>query len=345
MDDDPTGMNDDLSALMGSQHGLVLRRQAYDAGLSPAQVDRRRRQGDWVAVRQGVYAGAALWESLDPFVGRPRLRVLAASLAMKAPHVLSHDSAALMLGMPVLLGEPELVHVTRWLVLGGRTTTGVKHHRAPMAPCQIEEVDDIPVLDAARTAVDIAREHGERHGLVACDSALRRGVPRAGLWAAVAPMVCWPGVTVVRRCIELADAGAESVGESLLRLMVLGLGIGEVQTQFGLRGHGRDGWCDLRVGRHVFEFDGRVKYRPVEDGGLARRPPEEVLWREKLRQDWLTGFRLGTSRVTWADLTPRQWRATERRLLQEYTSTHDALGVSIADLAPFVIRREGGVGL
>ena len=89
------------------------------------------------------------------------------------PYVLSHDSAALVLGMPVLLGEPELVHVTRWEVLGGRTTTGVKHHRAPFTPRQVVEVGGVPVLEEARTAVDIAREGGLLPG---CP----RATPRCG---------------------------------------------------------------------------------------------------------------------------------------------------------------------
>ena len=50
-----------------------------------------------------------------------------------------------------------------------------------------------PMLDLARTAVDIARERGIKDGLVACDSAMRMGVTRAELQAAVEPMEHWPG--------------------------------------------------------------------------------------------------------------------------------------------------------
>ena len=31
-------------------------------------------------------------------------------------------------------------------------------------------------------------------------------------------------------------------------------------------------WCDLRVGRHVVDLDGHLKYRPVAVGGLAVDP-------------------------------------------------------------------------
>ena len=40
----------------------------------------------------------------------------------------------------------------------------------------------------------------------------------------------------------------------------------------------------MRIGCHVFEFDGRVKYRRTEDGGVADRPPDEVVWEEKKRE-------------------------------------------------------------
>ena len=53
---------------------------------------------------------------------------------------------------------------------------------------QIEFVGNRPVLDRARTVADIAREHGLRHGVVAADSALRAGVTRSQLEAAVRPM-------------------------------------------------------------------------------------------------------------------------------------------------------------
>ncbi len=322
---------------MGRQHGLVLRRQACAAGLSAPQVDRLRRTGEWVAVRPGVYASASLWQSLDEYVGRPRLRALAASLSMHHPHVLSHDSAALLLRLPVLLEQPETVHVTRAGVLGGRSATGITHHKAGYAATQVVTVDGVRVLDAARTAVDIARHLGERHGLVACDSALRAGVTRADLEAAIAPMSCWPGVTSARRCVQLADSESDSVGESLLRLVVLGLGIGSVHLQFGLAHRGTEAWGDLRVGRHLFEFDGRIKYRSVEDGGVATKEPDQVLWEEKLRQGWLTGFRLGTSRVTWADLMPDRRRSTEIRLRREHAMTQAAYGADISDLTPYIL--------
>ncbi|WP_193612052.1 hypothetical protein [Nocardioides lijunqiniae] len=280
---------------------------------------------------------AVLWESLDVHVGRPLLRARAASRNMLVPHVMSHDSAALAHGLPILAAAPELVHITRFGVVGSRTKHGVKHHRAPHRPEELVEIDGIWTLDRARTAVDIAREHGLRHGLAACDSALRLGVSRADLWEAVAPMTCWPYVTLAREAVGLADHRADNVAESLTRLLVLELGVGPVEPQFGLRDGSRVAWCDVRVGRHVVEFDGRLKYRPATLGGVATVDPELVRWREKRRQDWICGFQLGMSRITWADVQPDRWEATKRRVLREYDATRARYGTSIADLAPYVI--------
>ena len=187
--------------------------------------------------------------------------------------------------------------------------------------------------------MDIAREHGLRGGLPACDSALRLGVPRRDLELATEAMASWPYVTAPRAAVALADPGAESVGESLSRLVLDELGLGPIETQFGLREGARVVWCDLRVGRHIVEFDGRVKYRRAEHGGVSTRDPDEVVWREKRRQDFVCGFKLGMSRVTWGDLMPDQWEATKRRVLREYDDTTARFGFNIDDLAPFVVRR------
>lgn len=331
-------VNKGIAAVMTEQGGLVLRRQALKSGMSVEEIKRLVRRGEWVAVRRGVYTTRSLWEAIEPRE-RPLLEVRAASLNMVMPHVISHDSAALLHGMPVLEATPRLVHITRFGVQGSRTRHGVKHHRAPFKPEQIVFVDGLPVLDVPRTAVDICREHGRRHGLVACDSALRSTGDRSLLHEAAAPMRSWRHITVVRDCIDRADAGAESVGESLFRDLIDELGLGPIDTQFGLSDGTRTVFCDMRVGRHGFEFDGRLKFRTGADGGVATRDPADVLWEEKKRQDFICGFKLGMSRAVWADLMPDRREATKKRVLREYTDTCARFGTAIDDLAPYLVRR------
>jgi hypothetical protein len=321
------------------QHCLILRRQARASGMGDDEITALLRSGEWVAVRRGVYTTRIHWESLDPYVGRPRLEVWAALLIKQTPQIASHDSAAYLHGLDILDAQPRLVHITRHGALGGRTRHGVKHHKAPMRPDQIMFVDGQPVLDVPRTVADIAREHGLRHGIVAAGSALRSGVSRRALRAAVEPMRCWPNVTVVRRAVEWADGRCENPGEDLTLLMLKQLGFTDVEPQFGLQDNGRIAWVDFRIRRHLLEFDGRLKYRPVQEGGVATRPPSEVLWMEKQRQDWLCGFKLGMSRLTWVDVQPDNWCQTQARLLREILATDALFGTSIDDLAPYRVRR------
>lgn len=323
---------------MSQQHGLLLRRQALAAGITVTQIGALLRSGEWVAVRRGVYTTRARWESLDTYVGRPRLVVWAATLTTTTPHMISHDSAAYLHDLPILAAQQPLVHVTRIGALGGRTRHGIKHHKAPVRIEQIGSVDGHPVLDIARTVADIGREHGLRHAIVAANSALRRGETRRSLRAAVEDMTHWPYVTVPRLAAEWADGRCESVGEDLTMLLLKQLGIGLVHPQFGLRDGGRIAWADFRVGRHLVEFDGRQKYQRTEAGGLADRSADQVVWDEKRRQDWLCGFKLGMSRLVWSEVQQDTWDATQQRVLREVLDTNARFGTSIDDLAPYLVR-------
>jgi len=341
---DPRGMfrydgHPDISRTIRHQHGLITRAQVLDCGMTPEHLSGLVRTGRWVLVRRGVYMPADLWSNVDPHDGQARMRARGAHLQLRRAHVLSHHSAARELGLAVLRPDVDLVHVTRRGVRGGRVEHGIKHHLAPYRPDQVVLVDGIPVLDAARTAVDVAREHGFVHGVVACDAARQPGVTLEELWAAVASMRSWPEVTVVRASIDRSDAGAESVGETLGRLLLDEIGLGPVHTQVELRD--ASGWarCDMRVGRHLFEFDGRTKFLPQERGGLAAVDPTEVVWREKQREDWLRGHRLGMSRLVWADYWGDRRERAKQRIRREYDATCAAYGTDISDLAHVIVRR------
>lgn len=325
-----------IRALLRSQHGLITRRQALAAGLDSRELRRLLSCGELVRVRHGVYADGDVWKELDPFRGRPLLRVRATGLTIRSSdYAYSHDSAALVHDMPVPDAREALVHISRSKVHGDAVRAGVKHHLAPYRPDQVVVVDGLRVLDVPRTALDLAREHGLVAGVAGCDAALRRGLPRSRLVEARADMWCWPFSRTMAEAVELADPGAESWLESEGRVFVVGLGLGRPQTQFGLTDGHRTVWCDARIGRHVFEFDGALKYAEQNPSG---KPPSQVLWEEKRRQDFVTGFKLGVSRVTTHDCRAGR-RAAEQRVMREYEDTCERFGTDITDLAPYVIRR------
>ncbi len=245
---------------------------------------------------------------------------------MTTDHVMSHDSAARALGIPMLRPKDALSHVTRHGVGGSRTERGVKHHLTRLGLLGGLEVNGMPVTSPARTAVDLAREHGHETGVIACDRFLHDGGLRTDLWAVFSLMWCWPGSTQIRAAIELADAGAETPGETLLRLLILELGIGVPDTQFPVRLDDQVAWTDLRVGCHAFEFDGRLKYRGAERGGVARGPVEDVVWEERKRERKVCSEGLGMSRVVWDELFGAARPRLKKRLLAEYAVTADRFG-------------------
>jgi hypothetical protein len=331
-------MNPRVLGIMATNHGLITRRHAVAAGMAPETIDRLVRRGELVIVRRGVYAEKSFVEALGSFRDRRLLADRAASMRISMPHEMSHDSAAHELDLPILQPGTPMSHVTRPGVVGSHLRHGVKHHLAPYRTESVVEIDRVRVLGPARTAIDIAREHGLRAGVVAIDSARRIGVTVSELNDELALMRSWPQVTIGREAVDLSDPHTDSIGETLTREVVTELGRGRPQTQFGLSAGGRTVWCDLRLGRHVFEFDGRVKYQRVDEGGLALTSADDVMWREKQRQDWICGFKLGMSRVVWDDVFGAAREMTLQRLRREYNDTCRLFGESIDDLTPYLAR-------
>ena len=332
--------------MASTQGGLVTRRQALGVGYTERELRTLTGvHGPWVVVRRGVYAERDLWQSLNGYDDHARLRDLAAHLSMTSDHVMSHDSAARALGLPMLRPTRDLSHITRLGVGGSRTECGVKHHLTRIELEGLVHPTGMTVTSAARTSVDLAREHGLETGVMACDKFLHDGGRRAELEAELGAMWCWPGSTTVRASIELADAGAESGGESLMRLLVRELGIGDPDTQFPVRIRDRVAWTDLRVGCHLFEFDGHIKFLRQEQGGVAKRPIDEVLWEERKRERAVCAEGLGMSRVIWDELFGRERARLKARLLAEYAVTlarfGDVLPPHLAESAARIRREQG----
>ena len=318
-----------ISGHAARQRGLVTAAQARAAGLSSEDVRLLLTSGEWARVRRGVYAVGL--EGMSEFAAAQRRRDDALCLNLEIDHVRSHTSAALVLGLAVL-NSPR-THLTTRHLSASRREADLTVHVGRYLASDVVEVAGVRCSTAARTALDIAREYGVRHGVVALDSALRIGTRATEIERSLGSMRRWPGVRTARRAWALADSGAESVGETLARLLVLELGHGTPETQFGLTDGHRTAYADLRLGRHLIEFDGETKYR-AENGTSA----EQTVWREKQREDWLRGFRLGMSRLTWTECF-RPTPEVRTRLTREYESTCRAFGTGIDDLAPYRIDR------
>lgn len=313
-------MPPELAGLAATQHGLVLGPQVRAAGFAEQDVARLIAAGAWHRVRRGAYVEGTVWNRLDG-AARYRLLVIATLLLARRRAVASHWSAAAWLEIDLLGAWPGKVHVTVGLRSGGRSSGLVERHPAPLPPGSAVSVDGFTVTTAARTAVDLARALPFRDGVVVCDSVLRRRLTTLSeLQAVVERCAHWEGIPAARRALDFMDGRAESVGESVSRVILHERGCPPpaLQTPFhdrmGLIGETDFYWEQFRT---IGEFDGKVKYGVLN----PRDDPRETLWREKRREDRLRGLAREVVRWTWWDIEhPDDWiarlQAAFRRGLQ-----------------------------
>ena len=318
-----------MRAAVAAGRGVVTAQRLCELGIPGRLIAQWCRRGLLVPVRRGVYTTRELWESWDKYAARPTARIRAAHLTLRIPHAFSHDSAAIVQEMRLLRPQDSAVHVTREDVRGTRSRFGIEHHGAVTDQLRTVRASGLDVLDVPRTVADLAREHGYLAGLVAADGALHSGMPRSELRAAADEMAGWPFSITVRAVVEDADAGSESVGETLMRDLVSGVLGQDVETQFPVLTRRGVRWCDLRVGRHLFEFDGRIKYQDPADGGVDDRELEKILWDERQRQGDVTDEGFGMTRLTYADHWGAARDAAELRVQRDVDDTTRRYGTEL----------------
>jgi hypothetical protein len=169
----------------------------------------------------------------------------------------------------------------------------------------VVELHGCPVTSLARTVVDLARSLPAEQAVAAGDAALRSGLPATAVAEVLGACRGWPGVGPARRVVALLDGRSESAGESASRVRMHEAGLPAPVLQLAVvdeRGRfvGRAdfGWLEQRV---LGEFDGRVKYGRLVPPGQS---VEEVVYREKLREDAFRDLGWRVARWTWPDLYP-----------------------------------------
>lgn len=277
--------------------GLLVAGSRATGALDTSTLISAEARGDIRRIRRGAYVGADHWESLDTVA--QHVIAVRAALVSQPDAVISHWSAAAVLGLPIVGRRDNEVHLTVSASSGGRSTPGVRRHQAAEA-FETTMVDGIRITPVARTVVDLARDAGVLPAVVAGDAASRMGAVTA---AALAPEIAGldrrRGVRAARRAIALVNPLCESPGESLSRVRMAELGLPTPQLQRELRdAYGFVArvdfmWPDLGV---VGEFDGRSKYGLDDVRAAADR-----LWQEKLREDRIRALGPTVVRWTWDD--------------------------------------------
>ena len=147
----------------------------------------------------------------------------------------------------------------------------------------------------ARTVIDCARSARPTAALVIADGALNGHVDVEVLNRLLAAMGSRPGLARAREILALADAGAESPGETLLRIALLRGGLPAPETQVAIDTRLGTFWADLGWARWriALEYDGRSKYGPASP---------DAFMREKRRHDAIVEAGWTILRVTKEDL-------------------------------------------
>jgi hypothetical protein len=295
--------------------GLILTADAVASGCDDRQLARACEAGHLVRVSRGAYVTPETWSELDPR-GRQALRAVAAARTRRRTDLaLSHESAALVWGLPTW-GWPR--GPVEFLAAGdGRahTTPDVRVRLAPTGEDDVTSLDGVSVTSLRRTVLDLLSTRDRAQSVVLVDHVLRTGaLTRADLTDLLDTR---PGARNRRRAawaVAFGDARAESPGESVSRVLASDAGFVSPQLQRPFSdARGPIGVVDFFFpdpdgsGRgRIGEFDGDVKYL----GGQFRqgRTPEQVVAEEKAREDRLRALATTTGFVRWTrhDLTRPQ---------------------------------------
>ena len=256
-------------------------------------------------ITRGVYTRGD--GGTSPSVGdrevEARLSVVAA--ARRAPGlVVSHVSAALLHGLPLVDAETGTVHLTRSATSGARRTPAQVVHARPLQPADVVEVNGIRVTSVARTVLDLACSlRSDVAAVAAADWALHHGLVSPDAMAEVLTGARRQrGLGRARARLRFADGRAESPGESVLRWHCADQGLAAPELQVTAWSPAGEflGRADLGYEECALlvEFDGLVKYNKLLKPG---EDPSSVVVKEKAREDGLREHGCTVLRFVWAD--------------------------------------------
>jgi very-short-patch-repair endonuclease len=300
-----------LEVIAAGRGGWFTRADVIAAGYSDSELRRRLRSGQWVRASYNSYvepratpADETRWERA---LRLHRLNIQMAHERL-GDAVVSHQSAAVLHGLPQWGTDLAKVHFTKPAAGRDRTGRAIRVHRSPVAADEVALVDGLPVTSVERAIVETTCTTSYEVGVVLSDAALRLGsTTQDRLATVVRRHRHWPGSPAARAAVRFANGLSESVGESRLRVLMANHGLPAPQLQVEIRdAAGRlIGRVDfLLSGRLIVEFDGAVKYGDGSDAVLA----------EKWREDRLREAGYGVIRVGWPDLDRPQ--ATAHRIRQ-----------------------------
>jgi predicted transcriptional regulator of viral defense system len=261
-----SGVDDGNRALSARLAGFATYGDLLRTGTSRARIRAMVQQGALLTPERGVYLSKELaeWFQLLPG-GATAVRAMAAVARLSAGTVVSHQTAAQLHCLDLLTESQRVVTLTRPPGVGSKSgRRDVRVHTAALPVGHVGALLAIPVTTVARTVVDLARELDFASGVVVADSALHQHLAsKRELSQVLAYCRQWPGAQKAARVIDFADGLAESVLESIARVLFQKLGFPPPELQVEIRNDGGlIGRVDFlwRQFRTIAEVDGALKY-------------------------------------------------------------------------------------
>lgn len=279
---------------------------ALSTGVTRQQLRTAVSKGSIFSPARGWYAraGRAIrpgerWETTR----EDHLARLTAALHTRPGAAASHDSAALVHGLPIVVAptaEVQIVEVDGFPC--SRRTPGLVVHHADSTPTPTEVVEGVRTTTVPRTVADVMRSRRVPHGLATLDQSIRQGrVTLREVEAELSEQRHWVGKSRAKEALALVDPRRESWGEShtygVLAQRSFPRPLPQVEiydAAFDFVGR-LDGLLDHELA--FFELDGEAKYflDPEPDASMeetvARRLLGEGLRHSRLESLGLAGAR------------------------------------------------------
>jgi hypothetical protein len=276
---------------------IITSRMLREAGDSTRHLEAGARTGRFVRLRPGAYVTAREWNQAEP-IERHRFVIDALLATSDRVPVFSHASAALLHGIPVLGGWPEVPHVVESELgpASRRSPRGAVVHRPRHRP-DVAPVGRALATTPVATAIALAASRPLLAGVAAIDHVLAAGSSREEFEQTMRQWHPFHGARKARAALDHATGLAETPLESI---SLVGMRLGEVPEpvqQVDVVARGRRYrvdflWPDLGV---VGEADGRIKYLTGAD-----------LMAEKRREDDIRSLGLSLVRWDWDDAWTRE---------------------------------------
>ncbi len=270
---------------------ILTRTELLYRGYSARAIARLVRDRTLIKLRQGLYCPAEAWESSLP--SERHLACLAAVHRCLTDPIFSHTSAAALHGFPLLHPFPP-VHIYTPFDARGPLAGVKKHPRVLDAVHPAITPLGFLATEPSLTVTDCARILPTREAVAIADSCLNKGLISTEELTFQISELRGRGSAHARKIIPLMSAKAESIGETLLRLLMFDYGLPLPVEQHEIMACGQFFRVDFAYPelRLIIEFDGHVKYLQYGDSSralISERTREKMLtnegWRV-LRFEW-----------------------------------------------------------